>query len=99
MFKSFTDQFNVKELELLVKFVTSKEGQAVQEKMPLVGQGASEVLQKRAQEAGVKALADLRSVWPVPPAPAPAQPALPPGAAPVPGAPVTVPPPASGGPN
>lgn len=100
MIKSFTDQFNVKELELLVKFVTSKEGQAIQEKMPLVGQGASEVLQKRAQEAGVKALADLRSVWPTPPAPAPS---LPQGGVPgqpgAPGAPVTVPPPAPGGPN
>lgn len=90
MIKAFTDEFNVKELELLVKFVTSKEGQAIQEKIQIVGQKSSEVLQARAQEAGVKALADLRSVWPVPPAPAPAQPALPPGAAPVPGA---VPPP------
>lgn len=93
MIKAFTDEFNVKELELLVKFVTSKEGQAIQEKIQIVGQKSSEVLQARAQEAGVKALADLRSVWPVPPAPAPAQPALPPGAAPVPGAPGAVPPP------
>ena len=69
--KAFTDEFNVKELELLVKFVTTKEGQAIQEKIQVVGQSGSEQFQKIAQEAGVKALADLRSAWPVPPPPAP----------------------------
>lgn len=80
--KSFTDEFNVKELELLVKFVTSKEGQAIQEKIQVVGQKGSEQFQAIAQQAGVKALADLRSVWPVPPAPAPEAPVLPPGITP-----------------
>lgn len=61
----FTDEFNVKELELLVKFVTTKEGQAIQEKIQVVGQKGSEQFQAMAQEAGVKALADLRSVWPI----------------------------------
>jgi hypothetical protein len=91
--KSFTDEFNVKELELLVKFVTSKEGQAIQEKIQVVGQKGSEQFQAMAQEAGVKALADLRSVWPIPPAPAPAAPAgptapaTPPAGAPAPATP------------
>ena len=80
--KSFTDEFNVKELELLVRFVTSKEGQAIQEKIQVVGQKGSEQFQAIAQQAGVKALADLRSVWPVPPAPAPEAPVLPPGITP-----------------
>lgn len=84
---SFAEEFNVKELELLVKMVTSKEGAAIQEKIQIVGQKGSEQFQAQAQEAGVKALADLRSVWPVPPAPAPAAPAPPPGAAPAPGGP------------
>ena len=80
--KSFTDEFNVKELELLVKFVTSEEGKGIQEKIQIVGQKGSEQFQAMAQDAGVRALAELRSVWPVPPAPAPAAPALPPGAQP-----------------
>ena len=84
--KSFTE-FNVKELELLVKFVTTKEGQAIQEKIQVVGQKGSEQFQAMAQEAGVKALADLRSVWPIPPSPAPAAPATPPAGAPAPATP------------
>lgn len=87
--KAFTDEFNVKELELLVKFVTSKEGQAIQEKIQVVGQTGSEQFQAIAQEAGVKALADLRSAWPVPPPPAPAAPeaTTPPGGAAAPATP------------
>lgn len=82
MIKSLTDEFNVKELELLVKFVDSKEGKAIQEKMPVVGNKGGEQIQALVQQAATKALADVRSAWPVPPAPAPAAPALPPGVTP-----------------
>lgn len=84
LIKSLTDEFNVKELELLVKFVDSKEGKAIQEKMPVVGNAGAEKLQAAIQQAATKALAEVRSAWPVPPPPAPATPALPPG---LPGAP------------
>ena len=80
--KSFTAESNVTELEPPVKLVTPTQGQATQEKIQVVGQKGSEQFQTIAQQAGVKALADLRSVWPVPPAPAPAAPALPPGITP-----------------
>lgn len=82
LIKTLTDEFNVKELELLVKFVASKEGKAIQEKMPVVGEKGSTEFQTMAQQAAVKALADVRAAWPVPPPPAPPAPAVPPGAVP-----------------
>ena len=46
--------------------------------LTLAGSPVNVILSNAAQDAGVRALAELRSVWPVPPAPAPAAPALPP---------------------
>jgi hypothetical protein len=82
LIKSLTDEFNVKELELLVQFVASKEGMAIQEKMPVVGNKGGEQMQALVQQAATKALADVRAAWPVPPPPAPPAPAVPPDATP-----------------
>lgn len=84
MITALTDEFTAKEMELLLKFVASKEGKAIQEKMPAVGEKTAEQLRAHAQIAGAKALDELRAAWPAPlpkpPAAEPAIPGLPPGA-------------------
>ncbi len=91
MVTALTDEFSVKEMELLLKFVASREGKAIQEKMPAVGEKTSALMQANAQVAGAKALDELRAAWPAPlpkpPAADPAIPGMPPGAPGAPGAP------------
>ena len=88
--ETLTEQFNVKELELLLKIIDSKEGKAINEKMQVVGEKSAEQLRAHVQVAAAKALDEVRKAWPTPPPPAPpAQPAptvpgLPPGAIPAP---------------
>jgi hypothetical protein len=71
MVETLAQEFSVKEMELLLKFVTSKEGKAIQEKMPAVGEKSSEQFRAHAQLAGAKALEDVRKAWPTPPAKTP----------------------------
>jgi hypothetical protein len=78
MIAALTEEFNVKELDLLLKFLTSKEGMAIQEKMSVVGQKSTEVADAVTTAAANKALAELKAAWPVAPAAgAPAAPAAP----------------------
>lgn len=92
MVENLTSEFNVKEMELLLKFINSKEGKAINEKMPAIGEKSAEQFRAHLQVAGSKALEDVRKAWPTPPPPAP--PAAPdaavpsaPAATPAPGAP------------
>ena len=43
-----------------MKFVASKEGKAIQEKMPVVGNKGGEQMQALVQQAAAKALADVQ---------------------------------------
>lgn len=91
MIAALSEELSVKEMELLLKFAASKEGKAIQEKLPIVGEKTSEQLRAHAQIAGAKALDELRAAWPAPlpkpPAADPAIPGMPPGAPGAPGEP------------
>ena len=81
---SLTKEFNIKELEFLLKLLTSKEGAAVTQKNELVMQETMTQLQGLTSEAATKAVARLNSAWPTGANPAPAAPpagpeGLPPG--------------------
>lgn len=82
---SLTKEFNIKELDFLLRLLTSKEGAAVTQKNEAVMQETMTHLQAVATEATTNAVAKLNSSWPTGanPVPAPLPPnmeALPPGA-------------------
>jgi hypothetical protein len=81
---SLTKEFNIKELEFLLRLLTSKEGAAVTQKNEAVMQETMTHLQTVATEATTNAVAKLNSAWPTGANPAPAGPpegmdGLPPG--------------------
>lgn len=81
---SLTKEFNIKELDFLLKLLTSKEGAAVTQKNEAVMQETMTQLDSLSREAATKAVAKLNSAWPTGANPAPAAPpagmeGLPPG--------------------
>jgi hypothetical protein len=81
---SLTKEFNIKELDFLLKLLTSKEGAAVSQKYEVAMQEVMPQLDGIAREAATKAVAKLNSAWPTGANPAPAAPpagmeGLPPG--------------------
>lgn len=61
---SLTKEFNIKELQFLLKLLTSKEGQAVVQKQEAVMQETMQQMGTVTQEATSKALARVSSAWP-----------------------------------
>jgi len=81
---SLTKEFNIKELDFLLKLLTSKEGAAVTQKNEVVMQETMMHLDSLSREAATKAVAKLNAAWPTganpaPPAPPPGMEGLPPG--------------------
>ena len=81
---SLTKEFNIKELDFLLKLLTSKEGAAVTQKNEVVMQETMMHLDTLSREAATKAVAKLNAAWPTGANPAPAAPpagmeGLPPG--------------------
>lgn len=77
---SMTREFNIKELDFLLKLLTSKEGEAVTQKNDVVMQEAMTQLDVIAREATASAVAKVNSAWPTGANPAPPpQPPMPDG--------------------
>lgn len=70
---SLTKEFNVKELELLLKLLTSKEGLAIAQKQDAAMQETMQQMGTLAQEATTKAITRINSAWPTGGHPAPPQ--------------------------
>jgi hypothetical protein len=70
---SLTKEFNIKELQFLLKLLTSSEGKAVVGKQDVVMQETMQQMGTLAQEATAKSLARLNSAWPTGGRPAPPQ--------------------------
>ena len=68
-----TKEFNIKELELLHKLLTSKEGLAVAQKQEAAMQETMQQMGTLAQAATTKAIAQVNSAWPTGGHPAPPQ--------------------------
>jgi hypothetical protein len=81
MVTTLTDEFNTKEMELLLRIVISKEGKAINEKMQTIGEKTGEQFRAHAEIASASALEDVRKAWPTPPPPAPPATAAPDGPA------------------